>query len=588
MIQSLRILRDTVGRLGKSGWPLIRSERRSLRSLALLSLFTMSLALALPYCVQQFLDTMMSGAFAPRAVGFGGALVGVLIAGAALTAWQRVRARRLQARVRFRLTRRLIRSALAMNPVARARFSSTQLLSRIRDDVRLLDGVLPDRLLGTVFDAVKLALLLGALLLVDTTLALFATLTVLIACGLLATTSLRLRRLARTARESDATSNDVLHELLAAQTTIRAAATESEEAHRAGAALQTAARDEARRDIAGLAASTSFRTVSSIGLYVVLAIGAWRVSAGLCSVGALSAAFVLLGQMLVAAGSLLAQLPNLQNSLASLDRVLDVLGVANGRARCNHPPARTHVLEGQVELQDVQFRHETTTPCLEGVSLSIPAGTRLVLVGANGSGKSTIGQVLTRLLEPTRGDLRFDGCPASQIASPELRRQIGWVAPETFIFNRSLFENLRYRCPRATLDQVRDVARMLGVEKIAHQLPDGYATVLGERGFRLSAGERQRVALAREILARPNLLILDHATTHLDETGQAQLEEALRVWLPTATVVAISHDLASFRHFDRIATLASGKIVTDESLCRFERPPLALPSFTGEAVVSCG
>ncbi|MER6912799.1 ABC transporter ATP-binding protein [Streptomyces sp. NPDC000594] len=214
-----------------------------------------------------------------------------------------------------------------------------------------------------------------------------------------------------------------------------------------------------------------------------------------------------------------------------------------------------------VRLRGIRFSYGSG-PVLDGLDLEIPAGRSLALTGASGAGKSTCAHLLARFWDPERGRIELVGADGGavdlrEVADPELRRTIALVGQETPLFHGTLADNLRLGAPGADDTELRAVAAATGVDRIAAALPDGYATLLGERGTTLSGGQRARVALARALLTRPRVLILDETTAQLDGVGDAEVRAAL----PRCTTLIVAHRPATIRHADRIAHLADGRVV---------------------------
>jgi ATP-binding cassette subfamily B protein len=217
-------------------------------------------------------------------------------------------------------------------------------------------------------------------------------------------------------------------------------------------------------------------------------------------------------------------------------------------------------VRGEVELRDVAFEYRPGLPALREVSLRIPAGSTLALVGPSGSGKSTLAALLARLWEPTCGDILLDGKSLRSLRLESLRAQIGVVTQETFLFHASIADNLRYGRPDASDAEVIAAARAAQIHDFIASLPEGYQTLVGERGLRLSGGERQRIAVARALLKDPRILILDEATSALDNASEALVQAALEPLMKGRTTLIIAHRLSTIRKADRIAVLERGRL----------------------------
>jgi ATP-binding cassette subfamily B protein len=198
---------------------------------------------------------------------------------------------------------------------------------------------------------------------------------------------------------------------------------------------------------------------------------------------------------------------------------------------------------------------------LDGVTLTIEPGETVALVGASGAGKSTLASLLPRLYDVTSGAVRIDGIDVRDLTLATLRRAIGVVSQDPHLFHESIGDNLRYAKPDATPAELVEACRAARIHDTIAALPDGYDTVVGERGYRLSGGEKQRLAIARLLLKDPAIMILDEATSHLDNDNEAHVQAALDAALHGRTAIVIAHRLSTVRSADRIAVLDGGRIV---------------------------
>ena len=214
-----------------------------------------------------------------------------------------------------------------------------------------------------------------------------------------------------------------------------------------------------------------------------------------------------------------------------------------------------------VELRHVSFSYAPEVPVLNDVSLSVPRGSTVALVGASGSGKSTVADLICRFYDVNEGEILFGGVPIHQMSLAELRRRIGVVAQDTLLFNDSVSANIAFGCPGATAEQIRQAAMTAQAHDFIMKLPQGYATNLGEGGSLLSGGQRQRISIARALLREPDLLIFDEATSALDTENERQLQQTLDTVLQGRTAIVIAHRLSTVVNADRIVVLDGGRIV---------------------------
>jgi ATP-binding cassette subfamily B protein len=228
-----------------------------------------------------------------------------------------------------------------------------------------------------------------------------------------------------------------------------------------------------------------------------------------------------------------------------------------------HPEELEQPALGDIRLQAVRFGHEGDRPVLDGLDLHVAPGESLALVGATGSGKSTVAGLLARLYDPEDGRVLLDGHDLRELRLVDVRRSVALVFEETFLFSESVRENIRVGRPDASDDDVRRAAELAGATAFVDDLPDGYDTILGERGFSLSGGQRQRIAIARAILADPAVLVLDDATSAVDATKEHEIRAALAEVMRGRTTLVIAHRPATIALADRVAVLEGGRIVEE-------------------------
>ncbi len=219
------------------------------------------------------------------------------------------------------------------------------------------------------------------------------------------------------------------------------------------------------------------------------------------------------------------------------------------------------VTGGEVKLSGVVFRYEDARPILKGVSLTVEAGRTVAIVGSSGSGKSTIGRLLFRFYDVTAGSLSIDGQDIRDVTLESLHAQVGVVPQDTVLFNDTIYYNIAYGRPDASRQEVEEVARAAKIHDFIAGLPDGYDSVVGERGLKLSGGEKQRVGIARTLLKNPPILLLDEATSALDSETEAEIQDELRAMGEGRTVITIAHRLSTIVHADLIVVLENGVIV---------------------------
>jgi ATP-binding cassette subfamily B protein len=300
-----------------------------------------------------------------------------------------------------------------------------------------------------------------------------------------------------------------------------------------------------------------------LGLLAVLWFGGRRVINGGLSLGSF-VAFNAYVTMLVWPLRVLGQrVTTLQKAVGASARITEVLEAEPQLREPRHPVRLSGPIRGDVRLENVQFGHEGDRPVLDGLDLEVRAGQSLALVGATGSGKSTVAGLLARLYDPDTGAVRLDGHDVRELRLADVRRAVGLVFEETFLFTDTVRENIRFGRPEAGDDEVERAAALAGAAEFIADLPDGYETVLGERGFSLSGGQRQRIAIARAILANPAVLVLDDATSAVDATKEHEIRAALATVMEGRTTLVIAHRPATIALADRVAVLEGGRIVEE-------------------------
>jgi ATP-binding cassette subfamily B protein len=295
-----------------------------------------------------------------------------------------------------------------------------------------------------------------------------------------------------------------------------------------------------------------------LGVLVVLWYGGHRVIAGDLSVGTFAAFTIYLALLVNPLRTMGQRIGTVQRAVAAARRVTEVLSAEPDVVEADG--AQAFPERADVTFEDVRFGYGEGT-VLEGFTLDIPAGTSLALVGATGSGKSTAAALLARFYDPTAGRVTIGGVDLRDLRLTDLRRRVGIVFAETFLFGDSVRGNLAFGAPEAGDEAVSRATRLAGAEEFVELLPEGYETVLGERGFSLSGGQRQRIAIARAILTDPDILILDDATSAVDATKEHEIREALAEVMRGRTTLVIAHRPPTIALADRVALVAGGRVV---------------------------
>lgn len=448
-----------------------------------------------------------------------------------------------------------------------------ELTSRISGDIAQLES-------GLIYAVPQLCrqsvILIGGITLLaltsgKLTLAMLATVPLLIAAAV--TFGRKLRKLARDAQDRLAETGTIVEETLQAIASVKAFANETFELDRYRRS-NDGALTTSLTAVRWRAAFFAVFTVSMFGgMVIVLWFGAGLLQRGQITTGELTR-FVLYSTFVAGAMGQAAELySQVQKTVGASQRVREILrempeislagrgAISTGTLRAEPPPPKR--LRGEVELREVTFRYPSRpeVAVLTEISLKARPGEVTALVGPSGAGKSTLTALLFRFYAPEKGRVLIDGRDAAEFDLSELRGQMALVPQDVLLFGGSIAENIRYGKPGASLEEIREAARQANAAEFIDRFPEGYETVVGDRGIKLSGGQRQRVAIARAILKDPAILILDEATSSLDSESEQLVQGALERLMTGRTTFVIAHRLATVRRADQIVVLDQGRIV---------------------------
>lgn len=330
------------------------------------------------------------------------------------------------------------------------------------------------------------------------------------------------------------------------------------EQYDAGLDLWEQARLKNRLSMALLNTGQAF--IIGVSLIVIMAMAVREVASGQMTLGDFTMVNAYLIQLFVPLNALGFVYREIRQSLVNVERLFALLG--DKSAIEDAADAKTlSVSQGEVAFRDVHFSYRPDREILKGVSFAIPAGHTVAVVGASGAGKSTLARLLFRFFDVNSGSICIDGQDVRQITQDSLRTAIGVVPQDTVLFNDTIYNNLAYGRPNASEEEVHYAARQANLDEFIQSLPDGYSTKVGERGLKLSGGEKQRVAIARVLLKNPPILILDEATSSLDSISEQVILDALNEVSRQRTTLVIAHRLSTVRDADTILVMEQGAIV---------------------------
>jgi ATP-binding cassette subfamily B protein len=300
--------------------------------------------------------------------------------------------------------------------------------------------------------------------------------------------------------------------------------------------------------------------IPSLGLAVVLYVGGRQVISGNLTLGEFTAFYTYLIILIGPMRMLGMALGMAQRAVASGNRLFEVL---DREPLITSAPGAPPLPDGpgRVELRDVTLRYDGAAPSLSDVSLDVPAGRTVALVGPTGAGKTSLVGLIARLYDPSEGAVLVDGADVRSVDVASLRHSVAFVADDSFLFSASVAENIAYARPDASREEIETAARRGEAHEFIAALPDGYDTVIGERGLTLSGGQRQRVAIARALIAEPRILILDDATSSVDARTEAAIKRGLREVMEGRTTFVVAHRLSTISLADEIVVMERGRIV---------------------------
>ncbi|THJ64771.1 ABC transporter ATP-binding protein [Arthrobacter echini] len=582
-------------------FPYLRGHVRILVVVAVVSLISTGLSIAQPLMVQQLVNSV--SASEPATI-FIWLLVAITLGGAVFGAAQSYLLQRTAESVVLGVRRSLVGRLLALPIKEFDRRRVGDLISRVGSDTTLMRSVITSGLFEIVSSILMFFAAVVLMVLIDPLLFGITLSAVVVGAGGVLFLARLIRRRSRDVQDAVGSMTAAVERGLSGIRTIKASVAEEREA----AVIDVEATKAFRAGIAMARLQAAVQPIMSIciqgAFIVVLAVGGIRVAAGELLLGDLIAFILYLFLLVMPIGSAMSAFVQIQSGLAALDRIQEIARLEPERAdeaglvqRSAEPmPAGTAARPGTIELRDVSFSYapvdddaaatgqggatavgarrstpvspegalaaldDIDQPVLDGVSFSVPAGSRTALVGPSGAGKSTVLALLERFYEPTGGTIRLDGVALPDLPRSALRSRIGLVEQEAPVLSGTLADNLRLAAPEATDDQLRRVLAAVGLDALGDRSDDGLDLNLGEDGIRLSGGQRQRLAWARTILADRPLLLMDEPTSAVDSRTEQLLQRTLGEASRDRTVVVVAHRLSTVADFDQIVVLDQGRV----------------------------
>ncbi len=545
----------------------LRQYRRWLRPfvpsialIILLALATAGLSLLLPWATMYIIDVILPSRNASILHLIGAVLLLTTLLQQGLDLLRNWNTIKLNARIVFRLRRRLYDHLLRLPLPGLAEMKTGGINARLSGDIDRVTGMLQFSVITPVVAATKVISTLALLLWINWRLSLAATVLIPALVVLNIAYIHRIRPIYRSIRHDRSEIEARVVETFGGIRVVRAFSRERTEGRRFGIHHHTVIRKNLLAELLENLVWSGWGLLIPLASLLIIWFGGSLVLSGATTVGGIVAFQMYLMMLLNPVSSIVRSYGEMQQGLASLERVFDLL------AKPEEMPDRPHAVAaptevGEIEFERVSFDYRDDQPVLRDVSMRVPGGTTLALVGPSGSGKTTITSLVARFYDPTAGAIRLNGIDLRDIKLRSYRLMLGLVSQDVFLFDGTIAENIAYARPGASREEITAAARRANAHDFISNFVDGYDTIVGERGVRLSGGQAQRVSIARAILADPQILILDEATSNLDTESEQLIQAALADLVSNRTTFIIAHRLSTIVHADQIVVLQDGRVV---------------------------
>lgn len=544
-------------------WPYLRPYRQGLSVVVIASLMTTLLSLTGPYLIGQAVDQAILPGNLARLVRITGLMLAIYLINTALTWLQNHTMVGISSRAVEALRNDLYRKMLRLPISFFDRTPTGELMSRTVNDVQNISGTLSMGALQLVSGSLSIASVVTVMFVLNWRLALVTTLTVPVVFMVIGRVASGTRKNFKQQQEDLGRLNSHIEENITGFRVVQAYGQEPRILEQFRGYNQALSRSAFKAQVYSGIIGPLMSAVNNVSYAVVVGFGGWLAVMGLASVGTL-ASFVNYSRQFSRPVNQIAALYNAtQSAIAGAERVFELMDEADEYANApeNPPTASPSKLRGVVTFSDVNFGYTPERPVLSAISLNAQSGETIAIVGPTGSGKTTLINLLARFYDPQAGAITIDGSALEAIDRRALRARIGVVLQDTWLFSGTVMENIRYGRLDASDQEVMAAARMANAETFIHRMPQGFDTLLTEEGSNLSQGQRQMIAIARAILANPDILILDEATSNVDTRTEVSIQAAMRRLMTGRTSFVIAHRLRTIINADSILYLEDGRIV---------------------------
>ena len=536
--------------------PYVRPYLRPLLGVLLVSLLSTGVGLAQPYLSKLMIDEALLRRNMDALLAVSGAMIVVTLAGIALNILASYRYVALSAAMLYDIRVALLRHLQTLSPRFYGGFRLGDLMSRINSDVSDVQRAAGDTLLSVLSNVLFFIGCVAMMVWLDWRLFLIGTVLVPVAVMVFLHFQKKVTALTREMRERGADLGSLLVDTVMGMRVVAALGAEAHEVDRFGARNGAFVRAMLKMQVASFMTGALPGTLLTASTSVVILYGGTRIIHGEMTIGALVAFMAYHMRLFGPIQALLGLSSGLASTRVSLARIFELFDTPAEVTEPAEARPLGPVRQG-IRFEQVSFRHDRE-PVLAGVDLFIPAGSFCAILGESGAGKSTMADLMVRFLDPQQGRILIDGHDLRQARLADLRHEVLLVDQAPYLFNDSIAGNIAFAMDGVPRARIAQAAAAAGLEPLLRRLPQGLDTRTGERGMALSAGERQRIALARALLRDPSVLILDEPTAALDEGTEQRVADGLRAALPQATIVVITHKPALARRADLIVTLDHG------------------------------
>jgi ABC-type bacteriocin/lantibiotic exporter with double-glycine peptidase domain len=525
-----------------------------------LSLFSTILGLLWPVFTKILIDDVLLAKNTRLLVWLTVLMVVVTVVGYVIGAVNRYQYTQVTAQVLFSLRQHLFAHLQALSLRFHTRAKVGDLLSRLNTDISEVQSILTDAVFTFVTNVFVLLATVGFLVWLHWQLFLVSLVVVPLQLYGVAKVRPFLVEETRKIRELNATLAAFLVESLSAIKFIKLFTAEQIQLRRLRVLGEQFVANVTRFEMWGYLGSTASTATTFLGGALTTLYGGYLVIQGDLSIGSLIAFSAYQSRAFSPLQVLMDLYLRIERAGVSLDRIFEFLDLGKEEEEQGTQGQQLPALRGSVEFRQVSFAYDGNAPVLQEVSFAVPPGGRLTILGPSGTGKSTVIDLLVRLYTPSRGEILLDGVNVRDFDITWLRRQVVVVSHDPVLFHASIAENLRFANPEASQEETIAAAQVAGLHEFVSTLPQGYETLVGERGARLSAGQKQRIALARAVLRQPKILVLDEALSGLDVMNEGVVRKALDALMFDGTTIMVTHRLSSLQEHDQVIVLEHGRV----------------------------